>query len=83
MTPIFQYLHNGTLPNDPVRAKRMAREASYYTIIEGHLCIRGLSHLLLKCISSTQISFILKEIHEWSCCHHLEGKVLILKVLRA
>ena len=35
MIPIVQYLLNGVLPNDPVEAKRLVKEASYYTIIGG------------------------------------------------
>ena len=33
MTPIIQYLRNGTRPEDPVDTKRLAIEASYNTII--------------------------------------------------
>ena len=50
MTPINQYLRNGTQMEDPIEAKRLAREASYYTTINGQLYRRGLSQLLLKCI---------------------------------
>ena len=36
MTSIVRYLLNGVLPNDPTEAKRLAKEASYYTIVRGH-----------------------------------------------
>ena len=35
MTPMIQYLMNGVLPHDLVDAKRMTKEASYYTIVGG------------------------------------------------
>ena len=83
MTPIIQYLQNGTRPKDPVELKRMAKEASYYTIIEGQLYRRGLSQPLLKCLNLDRISFILDEVHEVSCGHYLRGKALAIMVLQA
>ena len=43
MAPIMQYLLNGVFPHDPIDAKRLAKEASYYTIIKGQLYRRGFS----------------------------------------
>ena len=43
MTPIIQYLKNKTCPEDPMKAKRMAKEASFYIIIGGQLYKRSLS----------------------------------------
>ena len=51
MTPIVRYLLNGALLSDPVEAKRLAKEASYYTIIRGQLYKRSLSQPLLKCLA--------------------------------
>ena len=42
-----------------------------------------MSQPLLKCLSPYQISFILKEVHDGSCGHHLAGKALALKLLQA
>ena len=43
MVLIMQYMLNGILPHDPTNAKRMAKEASYYTIVGGQLYRRGFS----------------------------------------
>ena len=43
ITPIMRYLLNGVLPSDSVSAKRLAKEALYYTIVGGQLYMRGLS----------------------------------------
>ena len=80
MTPIIQYLRKAAQPEDDVEAKRMVKEASYYTIIKGQLYRRSLSQPLLKCLGQDQISFILEEVHEGSRGHHLRGKALALKV---
>ena len=82
ITPIIQYLWNGTQLEDPIEAKRMAKEAFYYTIIEVQLYRRGLSQPLLKCLSLDQTFFVPEEVHERACGHDLGGKTLALKVLR-
>ena len=56
MTLIVRYLLNGALPSDSVEAKRLAKEASYYTIIGGQLYRRSLSQLLLKCLALEQVN---------------------------
>ena len=43
MASIMQFLLNGVLPNDSISAKRLAKEASYYTIVGGQLYKRSLS----------------------------------------
>ena len=43
MASIMQYLLNGVLPHDLIDVKRLAKEASYYTIVGGQLYKRGLS----------------------------------------
>ena len=74
---------NGVLPYDHIEAKRMAKEASYYTIVGGQLYKRGLSQPLLKCLSPDQVIPVPEEVHEGSCGHHLGGKALALKILWA
>ena len=70
----MQYLINGILPYDPNDAKRLAKEASYYTIVGGQLYRRDLSQPLLKCLSLDWINLVLEEVHEGSCSHHPGGK---------
>ena len=83
MVLIMQYLQNGVLPHYPIDANRMAKEASYYTIIGGQLYKRGLSQPLLKYLSPNQAILVLEEVHEGSCGHHPRGKALALKILGA
>nr|XP_025652340.1 uncharacterized protein K02A2.6-like [Arachis hypogaea] len=81
--PILQYLLNGALPPDPKEEKRIKREAANYTIVAGQLYKRGFSQPLLKCIEPENTEYILREIHEGCCGHHVEGKTLAQKVIRA
>ncbi|XP_025684998.1 uncharacterized protein [Arachis hypogaea] len=81
--PILQYLLNGTLPKDSKEAKRIKREAANYTVITGQLYKRGFSQPLLKCVEPGDMEYILCEIYEGCCSHHIGGKTLAQKVIRA
>nr|XP_025647635.1 uncharacterized protein LOC112742611 [Arachis hypogaea] len=81
--PILQYLLDGTLPPDPKEEKRIKREATNYTIVAGQLYKRGFSQPLLKCIEPENTEYILREIHEGCCGHHVGGKTLAQKIIRA
>ncbi|XP_057746490.1 uncharacterized protein LOC130965746 [Arachis stenosperma] len=81
--PIWQYLRDGILPPDPKEERRIKREAANYTIIAGQLYKRGFSQPLLKCIEPGDTEYILREIHEGCCSHHIGGKTLAQKIIRA
>nr|XP_025702844.1 uncharacterized protein LOC112803575 [Arachis hypogaea] len=81
--PILQYLLDGTLPPDPKEERRIKREAANYTIIAGQLYKRGFSQPLLKCIEPGDTEYILREIHKGCCGHHIGGKTLAQKIIRA
>ncbi|XP_025636203.1 uncharacterized protein [Arachis hypogaea] len=81
--PILQYLLEGTLPPDPKEGKRIKREAANYTIVTGQLYKRGFSQPLLKCVEPRDTEYILREIHEGCCGHHVGRKTLAQKVIRA
>ncbi|XP_016178361.1 uncharacterized protein LOC107620749 [Arachis ipaensis] len=69
--PILQYLLDGTLPPDPKEGKRIKREAAKYTVVAGQLYKRGFSQPLLKCVEPGDTEYILCEIHEDCCGHHV------------
>ncbi|RYQ82848.1 hypothetical protein Ahy_B10g101409 [Arachis hypogaea] len=81
--PILQYLLNRELPEDPKEGKRIKREAAGYTVVAGQLYKCGLSQPLLKCVEPGSTEYILREIHEGCCGHHVGGKTLAQKVIRA
>ncbi|XP_025628675.1 uncharacterized protein [Arachis hypogaea] len=77
--PILQYLLEGTLPPDPKEGKRIKREAANYTIVAGQLYKHGFSQPLLKCIEPGDTEYILCEIHEGCCGHHVGGTPISTK----
>ncbi|XP_025664777.1 uncharacterized protein [Arachis hypogaea] len=83
MDPITYYLENGKLPEDGKEAKALRREAAKYSIIQGQLFKKGLSQPLLKCLHPDHTDYVLREVHEGCCGHHIGGKALARKLIRA
>ncbi|XP_025664779.1 uncharacterized protein [Arachis hypogaea] len=83
MDPITDFLENGKLPKDEKEAKALRREAARYAIIQGQLFKKGLSQPLLKCLHPDQTDYVLKEVHKGCCGHHIGGKALAKKLIRA
>ncbi|XP_072087287.1 uncharacterized protein [Arachis hypogaea] len=81
--PIIDFLESSKLPNDHKAVKTLRREAAKYVIVEGHLFKRGLNQSLLKCLRPDQTDYVLREVHEGCCGHHIGGKALSWKLVRA
>nr|XP_025611622.1 uncharacterized protein LOC112704975 [Arachis hypogaea] len=83
MDPITDFLESSKLPEDEKSAKALRREAAKYAIIQGQLFKKGLCQPLLKCLRPDQTDYVLKEVHEGCCGHHIGGKALARKLIRA
>ncbi|GAU44722.1 hypothetical protein TSUD_88060 [Trifolium subterraneum] len=83
MTPVYNYLAHGTLPNDEKEAATVKRRVCSYTLLDNKLYRRGFSIPLLKCADEATADYILREIHEGINSQHLGGRSLARKALRA
>ncbi|XP_057744905.1 uncharacterized protein LOC130962752 [Arachis stenosperma] len=82
MDPITIFLENGKLSDDKKTAKALRREAAKHTIIQGQLFKKGLNQPLLKCLHPDQTDYVLSEVQEECCGHHIGGKALAQKLVR-
>ncbi|XP_025692867.1 uncharacterized protein [Arachis hypogaea] len=80
---ITDFSENGKLPDDHKTAKALRREAAKYVIVQDQLFKRGLNQPLFKCLRPDQTDYVLREVHEGCCGHHIGGKALARKLVRA
>ncbi|XP_017245311.1 uncharacterized protein LOC108216961 [Daucus carota subsp. sativus] len=81
MTPILQFLKEGTLPEDKNEARCLKCRAACYVIYDNALYRRGFNSPLLECIDGEECNYIMREIHERICGNHSGGGSLAQKIV--
>ena len=82
MTPIFAYLRDGTLPEDRKEARKLKQRALRFAIIGDTLFKRSFTLPYLRCLSLSEASEVLDEIHSGECGSHIGARTLAYKALR-
>ena len=82
MDPIWYYLMEGLLPNDPNEASKLRSRSARFTIHWGTLYKRGVFTPILKCIAREDANYVLREVYEDVCGNHIGAWALAGKVLR-
>ena len=82
MDPIWDYLVERLLPNDPKEASKLRTRSSRFTIHRGALYKRGFFTPVLKCIARGDTDYVPREVHERVCGNHIGARALAGKVLR-
>ena len=83
MTPIVNFKLTGQLPVDETKAKVIKRIAPKFCMIKHELFRKSYTGPILRCVGPGDAAYILKEIHEGICGHHIGGRTLSNKALRA
>ena len=82
MEPIWDYIIDGRLPDDPKEAAKIRARSTRFTNHKGSLYKRGFFTPILKCIAGKDIEYVLTEVHEGICENHIGARALAGKVLR-
>ena len=82
MDLIWDYINDGTLPDDPKEATKTRVRSSRFTNHKGSLYKRGFFTPFLKCIAREDTEYVLREVHEGICGNHIGVRTLAGKVLR-
>ncbi|XP_068504147.1 uncharacterized protein [Phaseolus vulgaris] len=83
MTLYRCYLADGLLPQNPMEAKIVKKNAGIYTLVDGKFFKHGYTHPIVSCVSGEQCTRIMVELHEGICGSHIDGRTLSSKVVRA
>ena len=71
MGNIIQYIESGELPVDPILPRKVKLKATQFCTIYRELYKKAKNGPLLKCVTPSEADYILKEVHEGCCGHHL------------
>ena len=82
MEPIWDYIIDGTLPDDPKETAKIRARSARFTNHKGSLNKRGFFTPFLKCIVGEDTEYVLREVHEGICGNHIGARALAGKVLR-
>ncbi|GJV98245.1 reverse transcriptase domain-containing protein [Tanacetum coccineum] len=82
MTPIIEYLKDGTLPGDRKEASKLRIKARHYELLEGVLYKRSFLKPWLWCVKPLQADYVIREIHEGSCSKHAGPRSVVAKAMR-
>ena len=82
MDPIWDYIIEGRLPDDPKEATKIRTRSARFTNHKGSLYKRGFFTPILKCIAGKDTEYVLTEVHKGICENHIGARALARKVLR-
>ena len=82
MDPIWDYIIDGRLPDDPKEAAKIRTRSTRFTNHKGSLYKRGFFTPIRKCIAGKNTEYVLREVHEGICGNHIGARALAGKVLR-
>ncbi|XP_020236323.1 uncharacterized protein LOC109815918 [Cajanus cajan] len=83
MADIWNHLKEGTLPKDKDEARKVRMRSAKFIIIDDELFKRGISTPLLKCLTTSQATYVVEEIHQGICGMHSGARSMAARVLRA
>jgi ribonuclease HI len=76
------WMDRGKLPSDRSEARRIARMAKSFTLLDGELYKRTASGVLQRCVPIPQGRELLQDIHAGICGHHAEPRTLVGSAFR-
>ena len=82
MEPIWDYIIDGRLPNNPKEASEIRTRSARFTNHKGSLYKRGFFTPILKCITEKDADYVLRKVHEGVYGNHIRARALAGKVLR-
>jgi hypothetical protein len=75
-------MDRGELPPDRFEARRIARMAKSFTVVDGELYKRTASGILQWCIPIPQGRELIRDIHVGTCGHHVVPRTLMGNAFR-
>nr|XP_043639225.1 uncharacterized protein LOC122610294 [Erigeron canadensis] len=82
MTPLYNFIKDGTLPEDKESAKKIRMKAPMYLIMEGSLFRKSFLGPHLRCVGPLQAKELIQEVHGGTCGIHSGPGSVTTKIMR-
>ncbi|GJY18723.1 reverse transcriptase domain-containing protein [Tanacetum coccineum] len=82
MTPIYEFITEGTLPAEVDKARAVKRKSQWFAMINGILYNKSFLGPWLRCVGPLQANYVIREIHEGSCSMHAGTRSVVAKALQ-
>ena len=76
-TQYLDWMIRGVLPSDRAQARRIARRAKSFVLIDDELYKRSPSGVLQRCIPISEGKELIRDIHAGICGHHAAQRTLV------
>jgi hypothetical protein len=76
------WMARGELPSDRAEARRIARMAKSFALVDGELYKRAASGILQRCVPIPEGRELLRNIHAGICGHHAAPRTLVGNAFR-
>nr|GEV88117.1 hypothetical protein [Tanacetum cinerariifolium] len=83
MTPLLEYLTDGTLSAETNKARSIKIKSRQYAVIDGVLYRKSFLKQWLRCVGPLQAEYVRIEIHEGSCSMHSGPRSIVAKAIRS
>ncbi|GJX13808.1 reverse transcriptase domain-containing protein [Tanacetum coccineum] len=82
MTPLLDYLTDGTLPSETKKERTVKIKSWQYAMINGVLYCKSFLEPWLQCVGPLQAEYMIREIHEGSRIMHFGPRSVVAKATR-
>nr|XP_043637957.1 uncharacterized protein LOC122608955 [Erigeron canadensis] len=82
MTPLYNFIKDGVLPEDKESAKKVRMKAPMYLIMEGSLFRKSFLGPHLRCVGPLQAKELIQEVHGGTCGIHARPILVTTKIMR-
>ena len=80
-TPIVSYLKDGILLDGKEAARKLKVQGARFVLIKDVLYKKGFFRPYLRCLSSEEVDYVMREVHKGICENHSVSRSLVHKLI--
>ena len=81
-TPIVSYLKNGKLSDSKEAERKLKVQTAWFVLIKDVLYKRVFSQPYLRCLTTEETDYVIREVYKGICGNHLGSQSLVHKLIR-